>query len=964
MDGRSRQPPEHAKHRDVMSRTHDRSVREFLERARRDPRLMRALRIAPAQTIANLRGLSRDTRHALLGIAREGGFAPSGVLSPVSKVALRAYVKTLSVRAGIDSLIACASDETIPKGQTGPLVYWRIVQIHDMRTQSPGEQQPEQPSDFTLAKGELGQVESGQVTLDGTGSGPYNREEVGYGWPEVIVRPPGVTASWPPGLYAIQFDTEANFDPTIKSFPPAIAHFLVRPRTLPYNGGSILLCFPFATTFAYAGGVAGEHVNTYNWDDAQRLRRVSIERPTDLMPFGDEREMTHHHPLRMWNFLQTHFPNATVDPCSSFDLHNSPIDPSLYQLFISVGHDEYWSKEMRDHVDAFVDAGGNAAFFSGNCCFSQVRLEDGGRTMVCYKNAVEDPLTGVDDARVTTMWASWPMERPENLTTGVGTRRGAYNDRESKEKYGITSNYQIVASDSILNGTGLAIGATIPFDLTHESDAADFTVDTGAGKARPPSPLQQGAYEVTGLDGTALNFKVVAVADLRHWQTPGFATLGYFSRNGTVFTVGNTRWAIGLDPKYADAAVQTITQNVVSWLSAKVHGSAYVPPPVRPKPPSDWALVPAIYDGDSTPTNTSTTIDAVAIAGVITGHLLEVDWFGQVKRRDPERPSGPEPTKIPPLPGPVLALVAPDHGQDLLCAVLARPAEETHLAVPLTVVGELSHKGGLVLKTAASSVLFERTSSTDSNAAWAPSFPTPGGGCCLGLAASDATDGFFIAVQEDSGRWLYKTPPIAFPANPQSDQMNTNAVRVGRWPDEFVALTGGIWEGKLYAASKSGELFTRESANKAAAVDLVWRKIGTVPVGTFALANYCGRLFALAGQPGSASLYWRPAVASAQFREPSLLFLDHIGHAMVGTLSSGGNFTRTGVSMPGVAFDLVSRADDAGLTFFFKNGNLTGTAVIGRFAQDGTFSVLNTMNRLRMAPSPTSSTYVVPRVDI
>ena len=33
---------------------------------------------------------------------------------------------------------------------------------------------------------------------------------------------------------------------------------------------------------------------------------------------------------------------------------------------LSVGHDEYWSWEMRDAVEGFVAAGGNVAFFSGN----------------------------------------------------------------------------------------------------------------------------------------------------------------------------------------------------------------------------------------------------------------------------------------------------------------------------------------------------------------------------------------------------------------------------------------------------------------------------------------------------------------------------------------------------------------------------------------------------------------------
>ena len=40
---------------------------------------------------------------------------------------------------------------------------------------------------------------------------------------------------------------------------------------------------------------------------------------------------------------------------------------------------------MRDTVEQFVGAGGNAAFLSGNVSYWQVRLEDDGRTMVGYK---------------------------------------------------------------------------------------------------------------------------------------------------------------------------------------------------------------------------------------------------------------------------------------------------------------------------------------------------------------------------------------------------------------------------------------------------------------------------------------------------------------------------------------------------------------------------------------------------
>ncbi len=58
-----------------------------------------------------------------------------------------------------------------------------------------------------------------------------------------------------------------------------------------------------------------------------------------------------------------------LDYATSVDLATDPnlLDP--YELYLSVGHDEYWSASMRDGVEAMVDRGGLAAFFSGNTAF-------------------------------------------------------------------------------------------------------------------------------------------------------------------------------------------------------------------------------------------------------------------------------------------------------------------------------------------------------------------------------------------------------------------------------------------------------------------------------------------------------------------------------------------------------------------------------------------------------------------
>ena len=90
-----------------------------------------------------------------------------------------------------------------------------------------------------------------------------------------------------------------------------------------------------------------------------------------------------------------------LDVAISEDLEQHPEVLEGHRLFVSVGHDEYWSWGMRDALDAFTDAGGNAAIFSGNTCFWQVRFDDAHRSMTCFKyRADDDPVVGTSDERL------------------------------------------------------------------------------------------------------------------------------------------------------------------------------------------------------------------------------------------------------------------------------------------------------------------------------------------------------------------------------------------------------------------------------------------------------------------------------------------------------------------------------------------------------------------------------------
>lgn len=72
---------------------------------------------------------------------------------------------------------------------------------------------------------------------------------------------------------------------------------------------------------------------------------------------------------------------------------------------------------MRDALEAFVEYGGNVGFFSGNTCFWQVRWEDAGETMVCYKyQCQQDPVLGsAEERRLTSAWSDRAICRPKSV---------------------------------------------------------------------------------------------------------------------------------------------------------------------------------------------------------------------------------------------------------------------------------------------------------------------------------------------------------------------------------------------------------------------------------------------------------------------------------------------------------------------------------------------------------------------
>ncbi len=135
---------------------------------------------------------------------------------------------------------------------------------------------------------------------------------------------------------------------------------------------------------------------------------------------------THFYPISSasWDYNMVRWlekNNYDLSYITNIDTHNNIVSLRNAKVFMSHGHDEYWSGKMRNNVEAARDGGTNLAFFSSNTMFWQIRLEPDTlnqvehRTMVCYKD-LSDPISG---NRATVNFRDNPVNNPESRLIGV-----------------------------------------------------------------------------------------------------------------------------------------------------------------------------------------------------------------------------------------------------------------------------------------------------------------------------------------------------------------------------------------------------------------------------------------------------------------------------------------------------------------------------------------------------------------
>ncbi|MEM9610261.1 MAG: N,N-dimethylformamidase beta subunit family domain-containing protein [Actinomycetota bacterium] len=365
-----------------------------------------------------------------------------------------------------------------------------------------------------------------------------------------------------------------------------------------YTGGvEVSMQRPMERGFLHKPPGAGRRVTTMQVPDVQMAAHVGYLRLNHLSPWaGSAGWPDWEQPFLEWAEADGY----AIDVCTNADLEEHPELLDQYPLYLSVGHDEYWSGPMRDTVEAHIARGGNAAFLSGNTAFWQVRLEgesDAGpaTTVVGYKARLRsDPVFDTErQPELTTIWSDHLLERPENHMTGVSFVRGGYHrigPRVTRGAGGYTvyrSDHWLFADTDIGYGDVLGADATI---VGYECDGCDFT-------------MRDGRPEPTGVDGTPSTFEILAMAPAAHFTRTaaprppkpdepseiefiasrafgsrdpehvrrieaGHAILGAYTNDAgaTAVTSGSTDWAHGLAAR--DPHVEQITRNLLDRLGA------------------------------------------------------------------------------------------------------------------------------------------------------------------------------------------------------------------------------------------------------------------------------------------------------------------------------------------------------------------------------------------------------------
>ena len=305
-----------------------------------------------------------------------------------------------------------------------------------------------------------------------------------------------------------------------------------------YWGGRSLYGFGSHGSMVWTSPGSGAANLSWAW-------HVSFRRPVNaVFPEHQQKWAYSEVPFVRWLARQ----GIEVEWCTLVDLHREANLLDHYRLLVNVGHAEYVSKEMRDRIVAFVRQGGNAAFFTGNTCWWRVRIEDDGQALVCYKDERFDPIfdpAGDPTTDASTVTVNWPDNLAAGLTGVVWSRLVLWFKPEDDAG---RARLQYVVKDEghwVFADTGLH--TCEPFGVYDDGKQTVVGAETDVKPESSPAGF-------------------TTLAEVKDGDSP-VATMGIFSRGGTVFTASTINWTRGLSQDAGRwGPIDQITCNVLERL--------------------------------------------------------------------------------------------------------------------------------------------------------------------------------------------------------------------------------------------------------------------------------------------------------------------------------------------------------------------------------------------------------------
>jgi len=236
---------------------------------------------------------------------------------------------------------------------------------------------------------------------------------------------------------------------------------------------------------------------------------------------------------------------------SNLDTHGSADELLRAKGFLSVGHDEYYSRAMFKNLQTAVARGLNVGFFSGNTCCGRILFSPDGRgqmNRVYERDGVYGPLDGFVG-----------MDRLPVVRPYANTLIGAHSTKPVTGGSDLTC---VQPEHWIFAGTGMKKGESIPGLVGWEwhGDPAPIPgleiVATGPTQSAPGKP-NGGIYTATVYPGPKGNF--VFNASTCWWA------------DGLGEPPGYVRPSVYTTPRGPDRRVQQITRNVLDRMLSNGH---------------------------------------------------------------------------------------------------------------------------------------------------------------------------------------------------------------------------------------------------------------------------------------------------------------------------------------------------------------------------------------------------------